>query len=393
MLSLRKRNLSMDEAEGFVAIDDSNRSLNVLTSVNAAYFLQDRCSVCGAELDSGKKTHTCAFFCTAACQLEKSGVIKTALAYVEFNLLASARDCPSTSIPCVSVHVLSPCRVVSACFTVIDALQIFLRTALGVGTDAALQSVAAPVPFPTFLRRGMLRVDVTCLYAVVAFYMKFAVPVCMAARKRAAMHRVLLAVGEHCLRTSVTKPMIVPFVPNSDESMDTTRHCVWVPMREIVQKLQKSRIRPLPLCEVNVTVVYSPAALQHKGCRDFLRFMSVFSSHGDEMKSALCEWTAAHKETFLGRGMQKYTSKAVAASGVQSEKLDALLYAVRCFFHANQQTYFRDELQVDDPQSLQRLQRMELELRFVHLLFSQGVSRTHLSFDRKDVCDVISLLL
>ena len=168
VLSLRKRNLSMDEAEGFVAIDDSNRSLNVLTSVNAAYFLQDRCSVCGAELDSGKQTHTCAFFCVAACQLEQSGVIKTAVAYVEFNLLASARDCPSSSIPCVSVHVLSPSRVVLACFTVIDALQIFLRTALGVGIEASLQSAAAPVPFPTFLRRGMLRVYVTCLHAVVA---------------------------------------------------------------------------------------------------------------------------------------------------------------------------------------------------------------------------------
>jgi len=242
VLSLRKRNLSIDEAEGFVANDDNNRSSNVLTLVNAAYFLHDQCSVCGAELDSGKKTHTCAFFCVAACQLEQSGVIKTAVAYVEFNLLASARDCPSSSIPCVSVHVLSPSRVVLACFTVIDALQIFLRTALGVGIEASLQSAAAPVPFPTFLRRGMLRVDVTCLHAVVAFYMKFAVPGGMAARKRAAMHRVLLAIGEHCLRTSVPKQMIVPFVPNSDEIMDTTRHCVWVPMREIVQKLQKSRI-------------------------------------------------------------------------------------------------------------------------------------------------------
>ena len=41
VLSLRKRNLSMDEAEGFVANDDNNRSSDVLTLVNATYFLHD----------------------------------------------------------------------------------------------------------------------------------------------------------------------------------------------------------------------------------------------------------------------------------------------------------------------------------------------------------------
>jgi len=393
VLSLRKRNLSMDEAEGFVANDHNNRSLSIQTSVNAAFFLNDRCSVCAGELDTGKKAHTCSFFCIAACQLENSMATKTAVAYVEFNLLASTRECPSSSVPCVSVHVLSPSRLVSACFTVIDALQILLCIALGAGTIAAVESAATPVPCPTFLLRGMLRVDVTCLHAVVDFYMKCAVPGCVPMRKRAAMQRVLLAVGEYVLRTSVSKPMIVPFVPNSDDMMDTTRHCVWVPMRGIVQTLQKSRIRVPALCEVAVANVQSSAASKEQGRRDFLQFMSAFSADGDEMRGALCEWTVAHKVALLGRGMQQYSAKAVTASGAHNDKLDAFLYAVRCFFHANQQTYFRDELQVDDPQSLRQCQRMELELRFVYLLFNKGVSRTRVFFDPKDVCDVICLLL
>jgi len=393
VLSLRKRNLSMDEAEGFVANDHNNRSLSIQTSVNAAFFLHDRCSVCAGEMDTGKKAHTCAFFCTAACQLENSMATKTAVAYVEFNLLASTRECPPSSVPCVSVHVLSPSRLVSACFTVIDALQILLCSALGAGTIAAVESAATPVPCPTFLLRGMLRVDVTCLHAVVDFYMKCAVPGCIPMRKRAAMQRVLLAVGEYVLRTSVAKPMIVPFVPNSDDMMDTTRHCVWVPMRGIVQTLQKSRIRPLSVCEVGIGLVHSSAASKELARRDFLRFMSAFSADGDEMRSALCEWNVAHKETLLGRGIQKYSAKAGAESGARNDKLDAFLYAVRCFFHTNQQTFFRDELQMEDLESLRHLQRMELELRFVHLLFKKGVSRTPVLFDQKDVCDVISLLL
>lgn len=394
VLSLRKRNLSMDEGEGFVANDQNNRSRSLLTSVNAAFFLLDRCSVCAGEVDGEKKAHTCAFFCIAACQLENSEVIKSTVAYVEFNLLASTRECPASSVPCVSVHVLSPSRLVSACFTVIDALQILVCTALGVGTSAALASAATPVPCPTFLMKGMLRVDVTCLHAVIDFYMKSALLGSIPMRKRAAMHRVLLAVGEYVLRTSVAKPMVVPFVPNSSDIMDTTRHCVWVPMRGIVQCLQKSRIRPPALCEAGIAIAHSSAASTALARRDFLRFMSAFAPDGGEMRSVLCEWTVAHKEALLGHGMQKYSGKAVsAASGVRNEKLDAFLYAIRCFFHANQQTYFRDELQMDDPQSLRHLQRSELELRFVQLLFNKGVSQTHVLFDQKDVCDVICLQL
>jgi len=55
VVSLRKRNLSVDDCEGFVAQEDTTRSHNVTSSVNAAYFLHDRCSVCGAEVDHDKK--------------------------------------------------------------------------------------------------------------------------------------------------------------------------------------------------------------------------------------------------------------------------------------------------------------------------------------------------
>ena len=63
--------------------------------------------------------------------------------------------------------------------------------------------------------RDMFRVDVTFLHSIIAFYIKTAIPEEWAVNKKAAIARVLLAVGEHVLRTCVRKPMIVPFVPVS----------------------------------------------------------------------------------------------------------------------------------------------------------------------------------
>ena len=128
-LSLRKRNLSMDNAEGFIVSDASNRTQAVMNTVNAAYFLQDRCMACGAELEGDKKhSHNCAFFCVAACEQENTNTTRTVIAYVEFNVLATICTDLTTSVPCVSVHVLSPSQLLSACFSVVDALVLLLAT-------------------------------------------------------------------------------------------------------------------------------------------------------------------------------------------------------------------------------------------------------------------------
>ena len=394
VLSPRKRNLSLDEAEGFIAIDDNNRSHNVISSVNAAYFLQDRCSACGCELDSDKKVgHSCAFFCIAACQLEPSNLTKTVVAFVEFNLIATARECPTRNVPCVSVHVLSPSRMVAACYSVIDALQILLRAAVVGGGDGVVHNreTTIPLPCPTFLRKNMLQVDVTCLHTVISFYMKTAVPVGLGARKRAAICSILLAVGEYVLRSSVPKPMIVPFVPTSAETVvDTSKHCVWHPMRQIVQTLQASRIKSPPGCDVSHTAVQVAPLTKSGEKQEFLLFMSPFSTHGVEFASTFREWTAAHAQSLMGNELQKYATQGEPPRP-GNVPLNELLYAVRCFFYTNQQNFYREDLQIADPLALVTNKQMEIELRFILLLFRKGLSRRHIEFDRKDICNVIGL--
>jgi len=380
----------MDNAEGFIVSDATNRTQTVMNTVNAAYFLQDRCMACGAELESDKKhLHNCAFFCVAACEQENTNITRTVIAYVEFNVLATIRTDMTTSVPCVSIHVISPSQLLSACLSVIDALLLLLATC-----KPSANTTPDPetrLPCPTMLFRDMLRVDVTCLHSIIAFYIKTAIPEKWVLDKKAAIARVLLAVGEHVLRTCVCKPMIVPFVPVSVDVPDTTRHCVWVPMRQLVQTLQNSKLRVPVECDIyqRATRASSVSLNSDDEKRDFLCFLSRFSVQDRDICHVFVHWTP---ERVLG-GARSDIAKCfnTAALGQSNDKLKNLLYAVRCFFYANQQTYFRDELLIVDTLSLSREHLFEVEMRFLLLLFRKCVSRQPIFFDNNDICDVICL--
>jgi len=387
-LSLRKRNLSMDEAEDFILTDATNRTQAVMSTVNAAYFLQDRCMACGADLEADKHhTHHCAFFCVAACEQETTNTTRIVIAFVEFNVLATTRTDLTTSVPCVSVHVLSPSQLLSACLSVVDALLLILaRCKPSIHVPSHLETL---VPCPTMLFRDMLRVDVTCLHSIIAFYVEAAIPKNWAINRKTAIARVLLAVGEYVLRTCVRKPMIVPFVPVSVEAPDITRHCVWVPMRQLIQTLQGSKLRvPAEYINYQYTNRVNAVPLNNDDeKREFLCFLSQFLVQDKDVNHAFQPWT---HERVLGsvRGdLQKHFN--TASTGQSNDKLKLLLYAVRCFFYANQQTYFRSELLIVDTLCLSCEHFLEVEMRFLLLLFRKCVSRQPILFDVNDICDVI----
>ena len=390
LLSLRKRNLKMDEAEGFVLCDAANRTQNVMSTVNAAYFLQDRCAACGAELDCEKNhAHSCAFFCIAACEQEHTSAVRMVVVYVEFNIRAALRTEQTASVPCVSLHVLSPSHLLSACLGVVDALALLLETCSP--CVGALPTGNVELPCPTMIFRDMLRVDVTCLYSLIAFYIKTAVPREWAADKKAAIARILLAVGEYALRTCVRKPMIVPFVPASAEAPDTRRHCVWVPMRQMVETLQGSKLRVPPACDIyerSIATMSVPLHV-HDEKRDFLCFLSGFGVEDKALRDVFCHWTSDRVLGSASTDLQRFLHARTHGQG--NTKLEALLYAVRCFFYENQQTYFREELVIPNVLCLSRDHFLEVEMRFLLLLFRKCVSRQTIYFDTNDICDVICL--
>ena len=389
VVSLRKRNLSVDDYEGFVAQEETTRSHNITSSVNAAYFLHDRCAVCGAEVDHDKKQHKCDFFCVAACVQEKTNATKMVLAYVEFNLLAAARPSTEKCVPCVSIHVFSPSQVVAACLSVVDALDLLMRSCLE-STGNNSWSCETAVPCPAMLFQDMRSIDVSSLYTIVSFYIKNVVPTAFGIRVKAAMWRVLLEVGEYVLRTSVPKPMMVPFVPvaERDYSTSTSRHCVHVPMRQILQSLQMSKLK-LPHTAAMFQSVLQPEVAVEK--RQFLQFLSLFSVCEDDLIDVFGNWTHERFAPAKCSQIQRSFAARSRAQGNDNRKLKEFLFAVRCFFHANQQSYFREDLQIMDFGSLGQEEQENLELRFLLLLFRKGVSRRLVHFDNNDVCDVICL--
>ena len=378
-LSIKKRNLSMDVKETFEINDRQSRSQMVLSTVNTAYFLLQRCGACGGQLEHNKKTHSCSFFCVAACQMASTHELKNVVAYVEYNILASAVGKHETkNTPCVSVHVITPSRLLSACYGVIDTLQLLLRCTLGVHYNALQE-----VPFPRFL--SSLSVDVMCVSNVIAFYMQHAVPLNLGERKRAAIAKILLATAEYMLRTSVLKPMIVPFVMARIENPDTDQYYVQTPMRCVVQIMQKSRIK-WPL--FSDTIQYPSAAIKKEvEIAQLLSFLAPFQVCRADLAPVFREWTSTHAETFVGHNIQKQLQNA--SLGVPNTKLNELLYAVRCFFDTNQQIFYREELHIMDFTGQSTMDIRELELRFLLMLFRGGLSRNPIQFEPKDVCDVI----
>jgi len=408
MLQLTKRNVSMDAAESFVVCDEATRADVKTKTTNDAYFLNERCNVCGCELDDGKTTqHSCSFFCVAACQVE-SGATKNIVTYIEHNVLARVRgqnaNASTTSAPCMSMHVVSPVRMLSACYSVIDALEIMLRHAAGLQLPPGPAQLAMPCPF--FLQT--MPVDVMCLSRMIEFYVECLASMGFSGKKRAAVAGILVAVGGYVLRNSVAKPIIVPFVSltmqSGLQSWDI-RHYIKTPMPLFVSVLHKSRLR-LHGPGGGLRALYRQQAAaagvpKEVATRDFLCFLSDTGTTQAEIENALLEWTAERALSMGAKSGKSHGIQYTIGAGFKpvppgpvnpNPKLTALLYAVRCFFYKNQQMFYREVLQIPDPSKLTRPEMVEIELRFLHLLCCLDTARNRVEYDPKDVCNIVTRL-
>ena len=377
-VNITKRNVSMDTRESFNVSDKYIRSQTVMNTVNAAYFMQERCGTCGGQLEHTKKKHVCPFFCIATCQMADSSHLKNVMAFIDYNILATTTDKDSPkNTPCISVHVITPSHLLSVCFSIIDTLNLLLCLGIGVQFDPE-----RALPCPDFLSE--MPVDIMSLSTVIAFYMQYVVPSNLGERKRTAVCKILIGVGEHILRTSVLKPMIIPFVMTYIETPDMDQYYMQTPMRYVVQILQKNKIN-WPV--VSDMVTHVPVIQKEVELQQFLSFLAPFSVCRVDLVNVFREWSPGHAKMLLGPNIQKKLQSA--SLNVPNEDLGNLLYGVRCFFHVNQQTFYREELQIVDPTAMSTVDISELELRFLLILFRGGLSRKSIHYERKDICSVV----
>jgi len=164
LLSLKKANIEKDDEE-FFTCDDKRIDREVVASqCHTAYFLQKRCTACGAITEGEKQAHSCIFFSVVACEMHTQNLqpdkARMVLAYVDFKLIAQKKDSQS-NLPCVCIHLISPTRILSACYSVIDALWCILSI-------VNANSLHQAMPCPTFMKS--IAVDIMSLPLIVHFY-------------------------------------------------------------------------------------------------------------------------------------------------------------------------------------------------------------------------------
>ena len=375
LLSLKKANVEMDEEEFFTCNDKRIEREVVASRCHTAYFLQKRCTACGAITEGEKKAHSCNFFSVVACEMHTKNLqpekARMALAYVEFKLNAQKRDTLGNS-PCVCVHLITPTRILSACYSVIDALWCILSI---VSSD----SLREDMPFPTFMRS--IAVDIMSLPLIVQFYRDHVLVHHFNFKQIAAIVDILFMVGEYVLKTAVASLMIVPFIPENIQNPDVKFFFVKSPMREIVSAMQ--------VTQLTWHVYASPAGKIHAELVDsFFNFVSQISTVSAGVKVPLEPWTLKYALAFSEKNdKQKLLtpkSKPLVEGG-----LARLLDAVRCFSYAQQLIFYTETLHITDVTQYSSACIQELELRFLLLFFSKGLSQKKITFTGGDVCDIL----
>jgi len=71
--------------------------------------------------------------------------------------------------------------------------------------------------------------------------------------------------------------------------------------------------------------------------------------------------------------------------------LARLLDAVRCFSYAQQLVFYTETLHITNVTVYSSAYIQELELRFLLLFFSKGLSQQKITFFSGDVCDILHL--
>jgi len=375
MLSLKKANVEMDEEEIFICKDKRIERDVVASQCNTAYFLQKRCTACGAITEGENQAHSCNFFSVVACEMHPKNLqpekARVGLAYVEFKLNSQKKDSESNS-PCVCIHLISPTRILSACYSVIDALWCILSIVKS-------NSLHQDMPCPTFMKS--IAVDIMSLSLMVQFYRDHVLVHHFNFKQIAVIVDIMFMVGEYVLKTAVLSPMIIPFIPENIQNPNVKFFFVKSPMREIVSAMQ--------VTQLNWHVYASPPEKNHAELVDNLfNFVSHISNVSSGVNVSLEPWTLKYALAFAEKN-EKQKLITPKSTPLVEGGLARLLDAVRCFSYAQQLIFYTETLHITDVTQYSSACIQELELRFLLVFFSKGLSQQKITFAAGDVCDIL----
>jgi hypothetical protein len=142
---------------------------------------------------------------------------------------------------------------------------------------------------------------------------------------------------------------------------------------------------PAPTQMLSVVSVLSPL-------EQFHTFISRYADMPlDSLGRMLSEWTHDCKLRFVKNRTNTAMAKLLRIDVRQEKSLLQLLYAVRCFFHAQQQIFYTRDLKLVHLDTLDDTQLFEIQIRFLFVLFQDAIG-THAKyeFSRSNVLLVVA---
>jgi len=228
-----------------------------------------------------------------------------------------------------------------------------------------------------------IAVDIMSLPLIVHFYCNHVLAQLLNYKQIAAIVDILFMVGEYVLKTAVASPMIIPLIPENIKNPNVKFYFVKSPMREIVTVMQATRL--------TWHVLASPAEKDHAELVDsFFDFVSHASNPPACLKVPLEPWTLKYALSFSEKNEKQ---KLIMLKSVPLVRvgLAPLLDAVRCFSYAQQLVFYTETLHITNVTVYSSAYIQELELRFLLLFFSKGLSQQKITFFSGDVCDILHL--
>jgi len=407
MLCLKKCDIVIRESEGFVISDQDTTNRFLRNEIKNGHCLKEqrRCKTCGGETGGalsvagsrsveneqsrkkqGAEKHSCAFFSVGMGVVAKNAFPpKMIIVFVEYSLVSTIVEPPhaARNSPCVVVRVITPRVMIAACCTIIGLVQVLVNTAEfeNAKNGARLASPKIVWHAPEFLLDSTC-IDVDSIALTIDFYCKHALSPYFEERQMYRIETMLHRVGEYILKTVGAKPVIKPFVSEMVTNLDLKSYYVKNPMNKILESLHKYRILVKMHGTVPVaTQVQSGVLVALSPLEQFHTFISRYADMPlDNLRRMLTEWTHDYKLRFHKNRMNTVMAKLLRTDVRQEKSLLQLLYAVRCFFHAQQQTFYTRDLKLVHLDTLDDTQLFEIQIRFLFILFQDAIG-THAKYE------------
>jgi len=259
-------------------------------------------------------------------------------------------------------------------------------------TGQGLHKYAVP---PVFLAQD---VDIHSLQKTVAHYSAVVLSRYYTAEQLCTVDDMLQKLGKALLKYGSKKPLVKPFACESVQDQDMKTYYVKNPIKQLVMLLHRSRVfsdsggcAPVSL-PPNAARMATAGELPHCATSFYDKLMSEVTGTSYACVSAmLVPWTTEHAARFENKSRNGKTSLFGFSDRSHDKRLLQLLYAVRCFFHTEQRSFYAAQLGVTRIDNLTTSQLLELQIRFLWMLL-QTISPvdTHREYGANDVMQIVA---